>query len=177
MTQNDEIERADAGIELQKDDATAYEQRLIDELHDIIVDEWGYTMREDIRSLRPATNNSTVTIELDSDEWSGSLPGGYPSALLKHGWAVVGWKSFKIFVAKITETAEEDVTYRFQGDTGEINPIYGPEPCDACGTRERIELVYSQAENGNEGFFGLCWECELPDGIEETEFIPDNDPT
>lgn len=169
MTDNDTFKRADAGIELDKQDATVHERRLIDELHDIIVEEWGYSMRKDIDYIKSASNNSTVLIQMDFDDWSGTLLGGYPAALLKYGWAITGWKSNTIFVSKITETAEEDVAYRFQGDVDEINPIYSPQPCDACGERERVELVYSRAENGNEGFFGLCWECELPDGIEETE--------
>lgn len=169
MEDTNTFERADAGIGLDKQDATAYEQRLIDELHDIIVEEWGYSTRKDIMSLRPATGNSKVIIEMDYDEWSGTLLGGYPASLLKHGWAITGWKSYKIFVSKITETAEEDVAYRFQGDVGEINPTYRPTSCDACREREQVDMVYARAENGKEGFFGLCWECDLPDGVKETE--------
>lgn len=187
------FETVDADIKLETEEATHRETELIHRLHDIIQSEWPHHTRAKIESIKPSSGtNSSIIIQWNS---SGDerLLGGYTDALLKHAWAITGLKNAMTFVAPVRQSTEEDVEFRFEGKSGEINQTYKPKECEVCGDREYVEHaeieididVEKRIEEGewipryHYTFLRLCDECEVPDEYtvyEKEDGEPDFDP-
>ena len=155
------LDRVDASINLDFERASPRQEDLIEELADILREEWNYSARERVDSLSAASGRGSSSVIINwrypQDE---RVLGGYAAGLLKHGWAITGMKNFMTFVAPIVETAEDDVAYRFEGDSGPVNRTYRPKPCEVCGQTEGVEYVDVELD------------IDVQERIEENEYIP-----
>lgn len=177
------VERVDDGIMVAREGIADEEIEQVDELLDILREEWNYSRRAQIRKLYPSSNADRTVIIQWEEAGQEKLLGGYTDSLLKHGWVITGLKTRMTFVGPITP-AEDDADGDYQIEGRDETSTYGVKPCAVCEEREYVEHVNVEVDVDVEKLLEdgktvprihsrpmrLCNECSLPEEFTEYEF-------